>query len=281
MHRAHRSQKPHPTGGGPSALDLAVASRDSDTLKMVAAALHHKEVLLAFQPVVAARPPHSVAFYEGLIRVLDDTGRVIPAKEFITTIEETELGRILDCVALDMGLRCLARVPGLRLSLNMSARSIGYPRWIKTLRKGLQANPTVGERLILEVSETSAMLVPEILGGFMLEYQRKGISFALDQFGAGATSLRYLREFYFDILKIDGQFIRAIAKTPDNQVLTKALLAIARQFDIFTFAENVESAADATWLAAAGVDCQQGYFHGAPTLQPPWQMAAQAEQARA
>lgn len=281
MHRAHRSQKPHPTGGGPSALDLAVASRDSDTLKMVAAALHHKEVLLAFQPVVAARPPHSVAFYEGLIRVLDDTSRVIPAKEFITTIEETELGRILDCVALDMGLRCLARVPGLRLSLNMSARSIGYPRWIKTLRKGLQANPTVGERLILEVSETSAMLVPEILGGFMLEYQRKGISFALDQFGAGATSLRYLREFYFDILKIDGQFIRAIAKTPDNQVLTKALLAIAHQFDMFTVAENVESAADATWLAAAGVDCQQGYFHGAPTLQPPWQMAAQAEQARA
>jgi len=262
-------------------LDLAVASRDSDTLKMVAAALHHKEVLLAFQPVVAARPPHSVACYEGLIRVLDDTGRVIPTKEFITIIEETELGRILDCVALDMGLRCLARVPGLRLSLNMSARSIGYPRWIKTLRKGLQANPTVGERLILEVSETSAMLVPEILGGFMLEYQRKGISFALDQFGAGATSLRYLREFYFDILKIDGQFIRAIAKTPDNQVLTKALLAIARQFDMFTVAENVESAADATWLAAAGVDCQQGYFHGAPTLQPPWQMAAQAEQARA
>ena len=281
MHRAHRSQKPHPTGGGPSALDLAVASRDSDTLKMVAAALHHKEVLLAFQPVVAARPPHSVACYEGLIRVLDDTGRVIPTKEFITIIEETELGRILDCVALDMGLRCLARVPGLRLSLNMSARSIGYPRWIKTLRKGLQANPTVGERLILEVSETSAMLVPEILGGFMLEYQRKGISFALDQFGAGATSLRYLLEFYFDILKIDGQFIRAIAKTPDNQVLTKALLAITRQFDMFTVAENVESAADATWLAAAGVDCQQGYFHGAPTLQPPWQMAAQAEQARA
>ena len=195
MHRAQRSQKQPPLGGAPSALDLAVASRDSHILKMVAAALHHKEVLLAFQPVVAARPPHSIAFYEGLIRVLDDTGRVIPAKEFITTIEETELGRILDCVALDMGLRCLARVPGLRLSLNMSARSIGYPRWIKTLRKGLQANPTVAQRLILEVSETPAMLVPEILGGFMLEYQRKGVSFALDQFGAGATSLRYLREF--------------------------------------------------------------------------------------
>ena len=67
-------------------------------------------------------------------------------------------------------------------------------------------------------------------------------AFALDDFGAGFTSFRYLREFYFDIIKIDGQFIRGISDNPDNQVLTQALLSIAHHFDMFAVAESVESA---------------------------------------
>ncbi|HAR52570.1 MAG TPA: EAL domain-containing protein, partial [Roseovarius nubinhibens] len=69
-------------------------------------------------------------------------------------------------------------------------------------------DPTVAERLILEITESSAMVVPELVTGFMEKLQHKGVSFALDDFGAGYTSFRYLKQFYFDILKIDGQFIR-------------------------------------------------------------------------
>lgn len=257
--------------GADNPLDMAVQARDRETMKMVADALRHREVLLAFQPVVASGAAGRVAFYEGLMRVLDASGRVIPARDFIGAVEETETGRILDCVALEMGLRTLARVPGLRLSINMSARSIGYPRWMKALKRGLQRDPTVAERLILEITERSAMTVPELVVTFMSDLQRRGITFALDDFGAGYTSFRYLRDFYFDILKIDGQFTRGIHHDADNQVLVKALVAIARQFDMFTVAENVENQADAIWLMQAGVDCQQGYFHGAPTVSPHWQ----------
>lgn len=256
--------------GADNPLDMAVQARDRETLKLVADALRHKEVLLAFQPVVASADPRRVAFYEGLMRVLDATGRVIPARDFIAAVEETETGRILDCVALEMGLNTLARVPDLRLSINMSARSIGYPRWMKSLRKGIQRDPTVAERLILEITERSAMTVPELVVAFMSNLQRKGISFALDDFGAGFTSFRYLRDFYFDILKIDGQFTRGIHHDADNQVLVKALVAIGRQFDMFTVAESVETQDDALWLAQAGIDCQQGYFHAAPTVTPHW-----------
>ena len=256
--------------GADNPLDMAVQARDRETLKLVADALRHKEVLLAFQPVVASADPRRVAFYEGLMRVLDATGRVIPARDFIAAVEETETGRILDCVALEMGLNTLARVPDLRLSINMSARSIGYPRWMKSLRKGIQRDPTVAERLILEITERSAMTVPELVVAFMSNLQRKGICFALDDFGAGFTSFRYLRDFYFDILKIDGQFTRGIHHDADNQVLVKALVAIGRQFDMFTVAESVETQADALWLAQAGIDCQQGYFHAAPTVAPHW-----------
>ena len=62
-----------------------------------------------------------------------------------------------------------------------------------------------------------------------------------------------------------------IADNPDNQVLTQALLSIARHFDMFTVAEQVENADDATYLTQIGVDCLQGYFYGAPTVQNPWQ----------
>ncbi|RFP88810.1 EAL domain-containing protein [Rhodobacteraceae bacterium 63075] len=258
-------------------LDHAVQMRDRSVLQMVEAALKSKQVLLAYQPIMQARAPDKIAFYEGLLRVMDETGRIIPAKDFINEIEQMELGRIMDCVALEKGLRTLARQPELRLSINMSARSIGYPRWMRTLRQGLKRNVTVGERLILEITESSAMTVPELVVNFMAEFHAKGVSFALDDFGAGYTSFRYLRDFYFDILKIDGQFIRGISEDADNQVLTSALVAIAKQFGMLTVAEFVENADDANFLTALGVDCLQGYYFAAPTVRPVWARADEAE----
>jgi EAL domain-containing protein (putative c-di-GMP-specific phosphodiesterase class I) len=264
----------HIAPGEASPLDFAITARDRDTVAMVASALHHRETLLAFQPVVQSQRPDRIAFYEGLIRVLDETGRIIPAHDFIDAVEATETGRILDCVALETGLRTLQRNPQIRLSVNMSARSIGYPRWMRSLRQGLQGDPFIGERLILEITERSAMSVPELVVRFMTDLQARGITFALDDFGAGYTSLRYLRDFQFDVLKIDGSFAQGIHADPDNQVLTRAMVDIARQFDMFTVAESVENMADFQWLTQLGVDCQQGYFFGAPSVQPPWAQAS-------
>ena len=262
-----------------SPLAYAVAQQDRETMQMVRDAIQNQQVLLAFQPVVKSTGQQRPAFYEGLIRVLDKTGRIIPAGEFIGVIENTELGRQIDCLALGLGLKTLADVPGLRLSINMSARSIGYQRWMDTLKRGLRTNPTIAERLIMEITESSAMLMPDIVCAFMSDLQHLGVTFALDDFGAGYTSFRYLKDFYFDILKIDGQFIRGIHADPDNQVLTQALLTIAQQFDMFTVAEFVETAEDAAFLQDLGIDCMQGYFFGAPTTRPNWVVANQERQA--
>jgi EAL domain-containing protein (putative c-di-GMP-specific phosphodiesterase class I) len=253
-----------------SPLDFAVTQRDRETMGMVRSAIERRDVILAFQPIVQATRPDRPAFYEGLIRLLDETGRIIPAKDFIETVENTEMGRQIDCLALEMGLIALSEDPTLRLSINMSARSIGYPAWMKALNKGLAIDETAAERLILEITESSAMAVPELVTVFMQDLQARGVSFALDDFGAGYTSFRYLREFYFDIIKIDGQFIKGIADSADNQVLTQALVTIARQFDMFTVAECVENARDAEFLMGMGIDCMQGYYFGAPTIMPPW-----------
>jgi EAL domain-containing protein (putative c-di-GMP-specific phosphodiesterase class I) len=262
-----------------SPLAAAIAAQDGQTIGMVQAALEARRLRLAYQPVVMGTNPSRVGFYEGLIRVLDETGRVIPARDFMDAIETQELGRQIDCASLEMGLAALRDQPWLRLAINMSARSVGYPRWMRILKRGLSADPRIGERLILEITESSAMLVPELVIAFMDEMQLAGVTFALDDFGSGYTSFRYLRQFFFDIVKIDGQFIRGIARDPDNQVLTQALMSVGRHFDMMVVAESVETAEDAAFLQANGIGCMQGYLFGAPTVRPAWMEEATRKRA--
>ncbi len=259
-----------PEDGFESPLSVADRMRQQETIDMVRRALEDRRAMLAFQPVVQARMTNRAAFYEAFIRILDEQGRVIPARDFMGAVDRHELGRRIDCLSLELGLAALAKEHSLRLSVNMSARSIGYPQWLATLERGLRADPTVAERLILEITEGSAMLMPDLVTVFMADMQARGICFALDDFGAGYTAFRYLKDFYFDIIKIDGQFIRGIARDPDNQVLAAALVSIARHFDMFTVAESVETAEDARYLIDIGFDCLQGYYYGIPSTEAPW-----------
>jgi EAL domain-containing protein (putative c-di-GMP-specific phosphodiesterase class I) len=212
---------------------------------------------------------------------MDETGRVIPAKDFMPVVERAELGREIDVVALNMGLRTLHQNPSVRLSINMSARSIGYQRWMQTLNRWLKKDGTVGERLILEITESSAMDQPELVIDFMSRLSRSGISFALDDFGSGYTALRYLKDFLFDVLKIDMMFCNGIADDPDLQVLTQAMIQIGQHFDMLVVGEGVEKQADVEMLMAMGVDCLQGYYFDAPSIRPGWLFGDSGTEARA
>jgi len=256
--------------GAENPLNAAVMNRDRNTLEMVAEAVRHNQTLLAFQPVVVPGQDNRVGFYEGLIRVIDDTGRIIPAKDFMPVVERAELGREIDVVALKLGLRTLHQNPSIRLSINMSARSIGYQRWMQTLNRWLKKDTSVGERLILEITESSAMDQPELVVDFMDRLSARGVCFALDDFGSGYTALRYLKDFYFDILKIDMQFCAGIADDRDVQVLTQAMIQIGQHFDMLVVAEGVERVQDVECLIGMGVDCLQGYYFSAPEVRPSW-----------
>lgn len=255
--------------GADNPLNAAVSARDRSTLEMVAEAVRHNQTLLAFQPVMIAHN-RTVGFYEGLIRVMDETGRVIPAKDFMPVVEKAELGREIDALALNMGLRTLAENPSVRLSINMSARSIGYSNWMNTLNRWMKRDSTLGERLILEITESSAMDQPELVIDFMDRLSHQGIGFALDDFGAGYTALRYLKDFYFDILKIDMQFCHGIADDPDIRALTAAMLGIGHHFDMLVVGEGLERGEDVALMTEMGVDCLQGYYFDAPTVRPNW-----------
>lgn len=247
-----------------SPLDYAVTRRDGDVMAMVRHALETGNTQLAFQPVVTAMNTRKVAFYEGLIRLRDEGGRVIPAHQFMGNIEEDDLGREIDCASLSLGIRMLRQNPSMRISINTSARSMADGMWRDILTRELSADPHLGARLILEISESSAMLLHEVLVRFMAQMQPLGVAFALDGFGAGMMSFRYLHDFFFDLVKIDRCFVRDIQSSPDNQVLAEALLMVARQFEMLTVAEGVETEEEANVLRQIGAECLQGYLFGAP-----------------
>lgn len=124
-------------------LDYATARRDSDVLSYLRIALEEKTALLTYQPIVASRGSQGAVFHEGLIRIPDHTGRIMPARDFEFLAKETELGRQIDCPALYMGLRELAKYPDLRLLINMSARSIGYGQWVDILGRALRRDSSM------------------------------------------------------------------------------------------------------------------------------------------
>ena len=251
-----------------SPLDVAVSAEDRETMARVTRALRDRRMRLAFQPVVYAADTAVIGFFEGFIRLLNERDQVIPARDFMAAVEQHELGRQIDCAALQMGLMHLQRNPQIRVSINMSARSVGYRPWVQVLRKALRDTPRLAHNLILEITEPSILQVPDVLKSFMEEMRNHGIVFALDDFGAGITSLRLLREMRFEIVKIDGSLVKNVDTSVDGQAIARAAIAVAQEMNMYVVAEAVETEGEANWLRDAGVGCMQGYLFGPPTVTP-------------
>lgn len=234
-------------------------------IKRVSDALHEGRMELFYQPIVRAGADGFIAFFEGLARIRMPDDSVIAAGQFIPFVENTPLGRLVDCKTLGLAFDCLEENPEIRLSINLSKHSMCDKSWneiFETRAKGL------GERLILEITEGAAMSDVEKTAEFLMYARGFGCSIALDDFGTGSTAFRYFRDFKFDIVKIDGLFIRDLSHNKDNRVLVEALVKISEHFEMFTVAEFVETEGEATVAAELGVDCLQGYLIGKPTAFP-------------
>ena len=234
----------------------------------VAQALAQGRIEFHFQPVVSSANPRMPAFFEMLARLRLADGQVLPGGAFMPVIEAGALGRAIDRLALSAALKALAADPGLRLSINMSPLSMGDEGWLALLGAAHRGGSGVCGRLIIEITEDAAMVDVAQTIDFMDHVRASGCAFALDDFGAGATGFRYFRDFRFDIVKIDGSFVRGVHAARDAQVLVECLTGVARHFEMMTVAEQVESEADAAWLRQAGIDCMQGYLYGRPSAQP-------------
>lgn len=247
---------------------LAAVSQRPLGLDEVARTLAQGRAFLAYQPVIRSGTRCFLAFHEALFRARRANGSVVAAGAVLQIADGTPLVGAIDRFALLQGLTALTGNARLRLSVNMSVESLRDPAWRAIFNTAALHQPDACRRLILEITETTAMTDPGRTAWFMRDIAASGATFALDDFGSGATSLRYLREFSFDILKIDGGFIRGLPGQPDNRALVAAMVAIARHFEMLSVAEFVETGDEARTATELGIDCLQGYHLGKPASQP-------------
>ncbi len=228
-------------------------------------AIKEDRIILHYQPVIRSDSKDFIAFYEALSRIRMPNGTIVPAGQYMPFVENTPVGRILDRKSLEICTQTLADQPDLRLSVNMSLHSMTDLKWLDIFEATAKE---VGERLILEITETAAMHDAEMTAAFMRRARKSGCSIAIDDFGTGSTSMRYLRDFLFDIIKIDGMFIRNLHRCSDNQVFVEEMLKISEHFGMFSVAEFVETDKDASMARKLGIDCLQGYLIGKPDDKP-------------
>jgi diguanylate cyclase (GGDEF)-like protein len=245
----------------------------------IVAALNERRIFLAYETVAAATDLKP-AFYECLMRIRRADGGLIAAGEIIPVAERLGLVRLLDFRVLELVVDELIATPSLRASLNVSPASTTDPDWWSGLASLLRSHPGAAERLIVEITESAAIVDVDETGGFVARVKDLGCRIAIDDFGAGYTSFRNLRKLGVDIVKIDGAFVRDIMRSEDDRAFVRMLIELAQRLKLETVAEWVQDEEAARTLRDWGCDYLQGALIGLATAERPWLAGSDSQPGR-
>jgi diguanylate cyclase (GGDEF)-like protein len=230
---------------------------------------------LAFQPLVCAKTGE-VALHEALLRMKDgDQGELIAAGHLVPVSERLGLVRLIDRAVTQMIINTLHSFPDAKLAMNVSATTATDPRWYNQLLEMISGNAEIADRLTVEITETVALSDLAATRNYVERLRNIGCSVAIDDFGAGYTSFRNLRDLPVNMIKLDGQFCQNIKGNNDNEYIIRSLIDLAGKFNLKTVAEWVENEEDSDVLKSWGIDYLQGNFFGEATIFPPWQASSQ------
>lgn len=254
---------------------------DLDTARTMAASLGWSQRIanalekglfcLHFQGVYRAKG-NKISHLEALVRMVDEEnpGELIMPGRFIPVAEKS--GKILniDRWVLAESVSLLQANPDMQpLAVNISGRSFddpSLPQYIGELLREAKVEP---RRLIVELTETSAVSDLADAQRFIEALRVTGCGICLDDFGSGFASFAYLKHLAVDTVKIDGLFIRNLPHDHDNQVFVKAIVNVARGMGKQTVAEFVEDEPTLEMLREFGVDLVQGYHLDKPRADHP------------
>jgi diguanylate cyclase (GGDEF)-like protein len=234
-------------------------------------AIASDQLWVAFQPIVVTGTG-VVSGTEALVRWEHPTLGSISPVEFIPVAEESGLilplgARVLE-LACEQTAKWRAEQPTLAhltVSVNLSARQLGDPDLLATVRAVLDRSGLPASSLWLEITESMLMTDPDSAAQVLQTLHADGINLAIDDFGTGYSSLAYLRRFPVAALKIDRSFIMAMNESADDEAIVASIAALAHTLGMRVVAEGVEETHQLDKLRELGCDYVQGYLLGRPT----------------
>lgn len=233
----------------------------------IVTALNEQRVELAFQPVVRAATGE-IAFHEALLRLRLPDGSTMAPDKILPFAEKAGLLRLLDQRVMKLALDRLSRDPALNVSINCATASLLDPEWPDGLINAAARDAGVARRLIIEITEATMIEDHETTRRLIASCKSLGVRVAMDDFGAGHTSFRNLRDFDFDLVKIDGAFVQNMLTSEDDRFFVRTLLDLAKHLSLETVAEYVEDEETARLLRDWGVDYFQGAHYGRAQAHP-------------
>lgn len=207
--------------------------------------------------------------YEILLTVVDRNGEHLPPADFIRAAEEYSRMGSVDRWVIETVLRWmesnrahLEKLGG--FSINLSGHSMNDDSFLDFMFENLVRYEVPREKLIFEVTETTAVANLEDAADFITEMRSIGCRFSLDDFGAGQSSYAYLKRLPVDFIKIDGAFVKNIASDDVDYALVKSITEMGHFLNKKIIAEYVSDADIMEVVRDIGVDYVQGFYLGKP-----------------
>lgn len=230
-------------------------------------ALEENQFEVYFQPIVRADGSQYSA--EALIRWMHPEKGFIPPDKFIQIAEEIGMINDIGLWVLDESCRQLkiwhdSGYKDLKVSVNVSPHQIKSSLTRDVLISIIHKNKITPSSLSLEITESLIMEDIEHAISWMTDMHELGISISMDDFGTGYSSLSYLKRLPVDVLKIDRMFVSGVTVNEDDDLLIKAIIAMAKGLDLSLVAEGVETDQQLAFLRQLGCDYIQGYFFSKP-----------------
>ena len=266
-HADHAMYQAKVGGGGRFHLFDAIHDRETRDLRQererIEAALPNGEFRLFYQPKVDVRSGKVIGM-EALIRWQHPELGLRNPIDFLPQVENTAfaipLGEWVVAEALRQAERWLASGLNLQISVNIAARHMIEVNFTERLEHLLKAAPNVQPNLLeLEITETAAIEDVAGVADTVSKCNLLGVSFALDDFGVGYSSLTYLRRLPVAVIKIDQSFVRDMLHDADDLAVVAGVISLSRDFKRKVVAEGVETAEHGAQLLRMGCYLAQGY----------------------
>ncbi len=230
-------------------------------------AIDHRQLLLHFQPKMEIATGRIVGT-EALVRWQHPRRGLLMPDIFITVAEQTGLvAPLTRWVLTDALSHCQgARNDGIdiRVSVNLSARSLHDPKLVEMVEDALELTGAKPHRLTLEITESAIVLDPKRAEQTLSMLKRMGIRLSIDDFGTGYTSLASIKRLPVDEIKIDKSFVAGMLSDDKDAMVVRSIIELGHNLGLKVVAEGVENKETLAALAALGCDEAQGYFINQP-----------------